>query len=466
MSLTTYFWDGLTTGDATQSPYSSAEFALFLSGLLTSEVSGYGYVIPTSINVFATLPSTPAAMTVLSRQGICWVDGRLYREPTDATLTIAAADPTNPRIDRIILRVDKTAQTIRRAVLTGTPAATPAKPTLTNTATIVEISLAYIWVAAAVATIVQQEIHDERVFLPNFEEIRQFIHQDNLIVNSEFLAFSTLSTVPGATASPEPPDHWTKVLTPTSFSRVARHSLMSRGYACRIVTNAAGEGMNQQIPVRANGHYTIKVSLSAAIGSSCVIQLTTNSASPNTIIRYRRFSGQEDEIIYYATEADATLINVSIYSFNVGGDTFDVGQVIVVQGKEPGPYRQIHETLIFQHPVGDANWNLTAKSSGTTTIDLDTDFQALIPDGVRSLIVNITANDSGSAAGTARLTVISMVGGTGTAFGVILDGVTNDKQRRTQGQVGLNEGNQFDVLVTATGALTLDASMTIMGIVT
>src|SRR5574341_452067 len=110
MSLTTYFWDGLTTGDATQAPYSSAEFALFLSGLLTAEVSGYGYIIPTGFAAFKTTPSTPAAMTVENGAGIIWVDGRLFREPNAQTLTIAPSDPTNPRIDRIIIRIDKTAQ--------------------------------------------------------------------------------------------------------------------------------------------------------------------------------------------------------------------------------------------------------------------------------------------------------------------------------------------------------------------
>lgn len=465
MSLSTYFWDGLTTGDATQAPYSSAEFALFLSGLLTAEVSGYGYIIPTGFTAFKTAPSAPAAMSVVSKLGIIWVDGRLYREPSDETLTIAASDPANPRIDRIIIRVNKTAQTIRRAVLTGTPAASPTKPTLTNSATIVEVPLAYIWVAATVTTIVQEEIHDERTFLPNFEEIRQFVHQDNLIINSEHMAFSALSTVPGAIASPQPPDYWEKLGAPTSYTSVTKHGGMSRGRAVRITAAGANDGMQQVISVRGSDFYSIKISLQASAGDVGVIQITTNSAAPNTITRYRRFNAQEDEIIYYFTESDATLLYVKIMCLNAT-DVVDVGQVLVVRGKEPGAYRQIHETLIFRHPVGDASWNLTAKSSGTTTIDLDADFQALIPDGVRSVVVNITANDSGSAAGTARLTVISMVGGTGTAFGVILDGVANDKQRRTQGQVGLNEGNQFDVLVTATGVGTLDASMTVIGVIT
>src|SRR5574341_97469 len=272
MSLTTYFWDGLTTGDATQAPYSSAEFALFLSGLLTAEVSGYGYIIPTGFAAFKTTPSTPAAMTVENGAGIIWVDGRLFREPNAQTLTIAPSDPTNPRIDRIIIRIDKTAQTIRRAVLTGTPAASPTKPTLTNSATIVEIAIAYIWVAATVTTIIQQEIHEERTFLPNFEEIRQFAHQDNLIVNSEFIAFSSLSTIPGSTPTPEPPDYWTKILTPVSFTRVTRHSSMSRGFACRVTTDAAGEGMDQWVSVRPNGFYSIKLSLNHVSGAGIVIQ--------------------------------------------------------------------------------------------------------------------------------------------------------------------------------------------------
>lgn len=112
-----------------------------------------------------------ANMSVDVGAGACWVLGDdattqpLYRCYNDATvnLVVTAADPTNPRIDRVIAEVrDATFSGAfsdwRLRVVAGTPAGSPAAPAVPNNA----ISLATVAVAAAAASIVTANITDAR----------------------------------------------------------------------------------------------------------------------------------------------------------------------------------------------------------------------------------------------------------------------------------------------------------------
>jgi hypothetical protein len=76
---------------------------------------------------------------------------------------VTAADPTLNRIDRVILRMDTTAQTIRLVVKPGTPGASPTPPTLqTDRTPYFEIPLYQIYVGAGVTTILNANLTDER----------------------------------------------------------------------------------------------------------------------------------------------------------------------------------------------------------------------------------------------------------------------------------------------------------------
>jgi hypothetical protein len=104
------------------------------------------------------------AMSVKVRSGAVWGDGHYYEETDEETLAIAAANATNPRIDLVVLRVDRTLNDIDLAVITGTAAATPSVPALTQTAATWEIPLAQVRVNAAVATIAAANVADLRPF--------------------------------------------------------------------------------------------------------------------------------------------------------------------------------------------------------------------------------------------------------------------------------------------------------------
>lgn len=110
-------------------------------------------------------------MQVKVKSGSAWIKGHYFESDTEEILPIAPADPTNPRIDRIIIRLDWIANTVDLAVLQGGPAVSPAIPAETkNEASRWEISLATVRVEAGVATIAADKINSDRLLVKNSNE--------------------------------------------------------------------------------------------------------------------------------------------------------------------------------------------------------------------------------------------------------------------------------------------------------
>lgn len=91
----------------------------------------------------------------------------LYGHPgwttAEKTLALDTADATNPRIDLVVLRLDRVANKVILAAKTGTPAATPAAPGLTQTDLgVFEIPLGEVDVAAGATTIAAAAVRDRR----------------------------------------------------------------------------------------------------------------------------------------------------------------------------------------------------------------------------------------------------------------------------------------------------------------
>lgn len=107
-----------------------------------------------------------SGMQVKVRTGYAMVRGHFYKTDTQVTLSIAAAS-SNPRRDLIVLRLDPTtANSIVLAVKTGTAAASPADPTLTQTdEDIFEYPIARVNVAASASTISAANVDDLRTFM-------------------------------------------------------------------------------------------------------------------------------------------------------------------------------------------------------------------------------------------------------------------------------------------------------------
>jgi microcystin-dependent protein len=106
---------------------------------------------------------TPNALGVNLGAGRAHIQGYWYELPDDMPITLGNADPTNPRIDRIILRLETGApRQISEKILKGEASASPTAPTLTRNSSIWEISLAQVAVAAGVMLITSGNITDER----------------------------------------------------------------------------------------------------------------------------------------------------------------------------------------------------------------------------------------------------------------------------------------------------------------
>ena len=128
-----------------------------------------GIVTPTDLKV--TQNSTPG-MSVFVAQGWAAIVGNyqtnmgVYMAYNDAstTLTVTAANPSNPRIDLVCMTVADAYYTgasnaVTLQVVAGTPAVSPVAPTLPTNS----ISLATIAVAAGATQILNANITDTRV---------------------------------------------------------------------------------------------------------------------------------------------------------------------------------------------------------------------------------------------------------------------------------------------------------------
>lgn len=103
-------------------------------------------------------------MQVKVKSGVAWIEGHYYESDAEEVLAIGAADPVNPRIDRVIIRLDWTTNTIQLAVLQGVPAVNAPTPNLTINSARWEIPLAQIYVAQNVTTIIPEAVTDNRGF--------------------------------------------------------------------------------------------------------------------------------------------------------------------------------------------------------------------------------------------------------------------------------------------------------------
>jgi len=113
----------------------------------------------------AVSENDPVSLSVIVASGEGWINGFWYQNTEDLTKTLGAADPDNPRIDRIILRLDTTDDfEITCEVLEGTPGADPDPPELTQTAATYEISLCQVLVAEDATSVDDEDITDEREY--------------------------------------------------------------------------------------------------------------------------------------------------------------------------------------------------------------------------------------------------------------------------------------------------------------
>lgn len=124
-------WDGVATGDATESPYDAAtEWArLFRAfGGAESTANKGGVLMGATGGDYAA--STPSANTARIGAGIGWVQGTWHESDANVDITIPTPS-TSTRVDRVVLRKAWAAQTVRIVRIAGTEGA--GAPAMTQT---------------------------------------------------------------------------------------------------------------------------------------------------------------------------------------------------------------------------------------------------------------------------------------------------------------------------------------------
>jgi len=150
-------WTGTTTGDATQAPFSDDDWALVWKLLF----GGDGVVYNSQEELTASVVSERVRLGA----GAALVGGRLYK--SDAPLFFTPTAPAAAtRVDRVVLRADWTARTVRAVLVENTETGTGAPPELVQ-------EDGYQWEIAvctvAVTTGGAVTVVDEREFVPRTE---------------------------------------------------------------------------------------------------------------------------------------------------------------------------------------------------------------------------------------------------------------------------------------------------------
>ncbi len=105
-------------------------------------------------------------MKVFIKPGYAWVEGYLYKiEGEPLAVEHEIADPSLNRIDRVVIRLDKTLENryVKAFVLKGEPGDSPKPPALTRDANVYELSLAQVEIIAGKSFIEAHQINDERL---------------------------------------------------------------------------------------------------------------------------------------------------------------------------------------------------------------------------------------------------------------------------------------------------------------
>ncbi|MFS0822181.1 hypothetical protein [Bacillus sp. 1P02SD] len=108
-----------------------------------------------------------SGMEIFVKSGAAWIKGHYYENDEEIVLAIGQDDAVNPRIDRVILRLDWISNTIGLAVLQGVTSVNPEPPALTQNSARWEIPLAQVRVNANISSIDFNDVVGERAFVRN-----------------------------------------------------------------------------------------------------------------------------------------------------------------------------------------------------------------------------------------------------------------------------------------------------------
>lgn len=138
--------------------YTADEFAEYFRQFIRNGIFNGGEILKVGTD--------KVNMKVYIKPGYAWLEGYLYKLDTENLyLEHDMADPALDRIDRVIIRLDKTLENryIKAFILKGIPSSEPTPMELTRNDNIYEISLAQIRIVAGKSYIEDYQITDERL---------------------------------------------------------------------------------------------------------------------------------------------------------------------------------------------------------------------------------------------------------------------------------------------------------------
>ena len=135
--------------------YTSQFFAEYFASFI-----GNG-VFPNPSTGIQVLADSGLSLTV--REGKAWIDGYILYVDNPQSLTLDTGDNLLPRIDKIVIRLDKINREIVLAVKKGTPATNPVAPSLQRDGDMHELGIANVRVDKAASVINQRDITDLRL---------------------------------------------------------------------------------------------------------------------------------------------------------------------------------------------------------------------------------------------------------------------------------------------------------------
>lgn len=110
----------------------------------------------------AMVVTAKSGMTVQVGTGRASIDGRWIKNDAKMNITLAASNIALNRWSAIVIRLNMSSRTMSIVEKVGTAATNPVKPSLTNSNTVKEKCLAYVYVKAGAGSITQVDISDVR----------------------------------------------------------------------------------------------------------------------------------------------------------------------------------------------------------------------------------------------------------------------------------------------------------------
>ena len=155
MAITYGFFNAIKQSDGTYDrAYNSDQISDMFEGLVSDGVFE-------SIGD-AMVVTAKSGMTVQVGTGRASIDGRWIKNDAKMDIALAASNIALNRWSAIVIRLNMSSRTMSIVEKVGTAATNPVKPSLTNSTTVKEKCLAYVYVKAGAGSITQVDISDVR----------------------------------------------------------------------------------------------------------------------------------------------------------------------------------------------------------------------------------------------------------------------------------------------------------------